>query len=148
MRIISHTGAAVVVLWTAAFASLPALAQKKRSVWDGVYSAEQAKRGVETFKSQCASCHGESMTGGGGAPAAAGPEFVFNWKGKSMADLLEYVKANMPPGSAGSLSDRKYTDLLAAMLQTSEFPAGQAELPTDASELAQVQILLEKPSGA
>lgn len=121
------------------------VAQSKRTVWDGVYSTAQAKRGAEIFKSQCSACHGEGMTGGGGAPAAAGPEFVFNWKGKSIAELLEYVKANMPPGNAGSLSDQKYVDAISAMLQTSEFPAGAKDLPTDAAELANLQITQTKP---
>lgn len=129
----------------AGLGTLPGLAQKKKTVWDGVYSTEQATRGVATFKANCAACHGESMTGGGGAPAAAGPEFVFNWKGKSVADVFDYMKTNMPPGLAGSISDQRYADLLAAMLQTSEFPAGKTEIPADPKALADVQITAEKP---
>lgn len=122
-----------------------ASAQKKRTVWDGVYTADQATRGMATFKAQCASCHGENMMGGGGAPAAAGPEFVFNWKDKSVGELFEYVRTNMPPGAAGSISDQKYADIAAAIFQATEFPAGQAELPADATALADIQIIKEKP---
>jgi mono/diheme cytochrome c family protein len=120
-------------------------AQNKRTVWDGVYTAAQAQRGMATFKSQCAMCHGENMAGGGGAPAAAGPEFAFNWKGKTAGELLTYLKGNMPPNDAGSLSDQKYTDIIAAIFQTTEFPAGNTELPSDPDALSAIQITPDKP---
>jgi S-disulfanyl-L-cysteine oxidoreductase SoxD len=125
--------------------AVPGQSQKKKSTWDGVYSAAQADRGMETFKNQCAACHGESMQGGGGAPAAAGAEFLFSWNKKNLGELIEYLKGNMPPGQAGSLSDQRYTDIIAAILKTSEFPAGGADLPADAKALGEIQILREKP---
>jgi mono/diheme cytochrome c family protein len=128
-----------------ALLAIPGLGQKKKTTWDGVYTAAQADRGMETFKNQCAACHGEGMQGGGGAPAAAGAEFLFSWNKKNVGELLEYLKANMPPGQAGSLSDQRYTDIIAAILKTSEFPAGGAELPGDMKALGEIQILREKP---
>jgi mono/diheme cytochrome c family protein len=140
----SLTAIVLVACVCLAFA-IPGFGQKKKTVWDGVYSEAQADRGLETFKSQCAACHGESMQGGGGAPAAAGAEFVFSWNNKSTGELLDYLKMNMPPGQAGSLSDQRYTDIIAAIFKTSEFPAGNAELPADAKALAEIQITREKP---
>jgi mono/diheme cytochrome c family protein len=35
-----------------------ALAQTSRSVWDGVYTEAQAKRGEALFGQNCVSCHG------------------------------------------------------------------------------------------
>ena len=53
------------------FASL-ALAQTTRSVWDGVFTADQAKRGHQVYTNVCASCLGSELTGGESAPALAG----------------------------------------------------------------------------
>ena len=52
--------------------------QTPRSVWDGVYSADQAKRGQERYNAQCASCHGQTLEGGESAPPLAGGEFLRN----------------------------------------------------------------------
>jgi len=139
------TRAMMVVAAAMALAAIPGNAQKKRTVWDGVYTGEQAERGMTSFKSQCSMCHGESMQGGGGVPAAAGPEFMFSWDNKSTAELLDYLKTNMPPGQSGSLSDQRYTDIIAAILETSEYPKGGMELPADSKALAEIQITREKP---
>jgi mono/diheme cytochrome c family protein len=122
-----------------------AAAAGAQNVWTGVYSAEQAKRGLETYKQQCAMCHGETMSGGGGVPAVAGPEFLFGWNGKSAGELFDYMKAMMPPADPGSLSDQKYVDVMAAMFQTDSFPEGQAELSSDAKVLKEISITREKP---
>jgi mono/diheme cytochrome c family protein len=120
--------------------------QAARTVWDGVYTAEQAKRGAGPYKTHCASCHAENMLGAGGSPAAAGPEFLFNWKGKTAGDLFDYLKKTMPPDQSGGLSDQRYADMMAAMFQASEFPASeQTELPANADKLADILITEKKP---
>src|SRR6266699_3119708 len=50
--------------------SVCVLAQATASVWDGIYSAEQAKRGESLYAKECASCHGALLEGRGQAPAA------------------------------------------------------------------------------
>lgn len=99
-----------------------------RTVWTGVYTDQQVARGAPAFAEHCALCHGAEMAGGAGSPALIGPEFMFNWNGKSVGELLVYVKASMPPGQPGSLTDQQYADVVAGMLKTNGFPAGQAEL--------------------
>ena len=116
-----------------------------RNVWTGVYTADQAKRGLETYKQQCAMCHGDAMGGGGGVPAVAGPEFLFGWNGKTGAELFDYMKGKMPPADPGSLSDQKYADVMAAMFQADGFPAGQSELIADPKALMDIAITREKP---
>ena len=116
-----------------------------QNVWTGVYSADQAKRGLETYKQQCSMCHGETMSGGGGVPAVAGPEFLYSWNGKTAAELFDYLKAMMPPADPGSLSDQKYVDVMAAMFQADGFPPGSAELTTDSKALSGIVITREKP---
>ena len=49
------------------------------SVWDGVYSAVQQKRGDGIYARECSTCHGEKLKGGEGAPALTGPDFIASW---------------------------------------------------------------------
>lgn len=116
-----------------------------QNVWTGVYTADQAKRGLETYKQQCSMCHGETMSGGGGVPAVAGPEFLYGWNGKTAGDLLDYLKGMMPPADPGGLSDQKYVDIMATMFQTDGFPTGKTELSPDSKVLAGIEITREKP---
>ena len=116
-----------------------------KSVWDGAYSAEQAKRGATQVASKCATCHGAELHGGPGAPGVAGPEFLFSWNGKSAAELFDYIKTNMPPGEPDSMSAQRYADIVAAVFQANGFPAGPAELSADEKGLADIKILREKP---
>ena len=41
--------------------ALAAVAQTSRSVWDGVYTQEQANRGKTAYAEQCATCHGADI---------------------------------------------------------------------------------------
>ena len=43
-------------------------ADGSRSVWDGVYTEEQAKRGNPLYQQECANCHGSQLNGGEAAP--------------------------------------------------------------------------------
>ena len=55
-------------------------AQAAKSVWDGVYTDEQAKRGAAVYRQWCASCHGNEAEGGEMAPGLTGGGFTSNWK--------------------------------------------------------------------
>src|SRR4051812_5613809 len=72
-----------------AFAAALALLQGTRTVWDGVYTEEQATRGAGLFDRECAGCHGPDGEGGGMAPALAGPAFYANYDGQTVGDLYE-----------------------------------------------------------
>ena len=41
-------------------------AQDARSVWDGVYTEDQAKRGEEMYFERCVRCHGPAVHDAGG----------------------------------------------------------------------------------
>jgi mono/diheme cytochrome c family protein len=115
------------------------------TVWSGVYSEAQAERGGKRYADQCANCHGAEMSGGAGVPGLAGVEFLFGWNNKSLADLLEYLRQNMPPTQPGALSDAQYADIIAAMLKANKFPpAATGEMPTDRAGLGPIRITREK----
>jgi mono/diheme cytochrome c family protein len=109
-----------------------------RSVWDGVYTAEQAKRGESLYAQHCSSCHGSTFEGGEMAPPLAGGAFNANWNGLSLGDLAERIRISMPQNNPGSLSRQQYVDILATMLGGGEFPQGKTELPREVEALKQI----------
>src|SRR4249919_1036204 len=105
-------------------------AQAPKSQWDGVYTADQAKRGEPLYAQYCASCHGPDLSGGEMAPGLTGGEFASNWNDLSLGDLFERIRVSMPQNSTGSLSRQQNADILAYILSKASVPAGSTELPT------------------
>lgn len=116
-----------------------------RSVWDGVYTEEQATRGQALYSQECASCHGGELTGGEMAPPLAGGEFMAGWDGLTVGDLFERTRISMPQNSPGSLSGQQNADILAFMFSANKFPAGTAEMPKEAGILRQIKFEVKKP---
>ncbi len=99
------------------------------SVWDGVYSGEQAARGRKLYESTCARCHGEDLSGANARPLA-GESFIRDWGGLKLDGVLTRAKT-MPPGAAGSLGEAGYVDIIAYLLEVNDFPHGEAELTAE-----------------
>lgn len=116
------------------------IAGVRRSVWDGVYSKEQATRGQAVYREECAKCHSENLGGGEGSPALAGREFLKGWNGKTLGDLLERIVKTMPADDPGNLARRQYADITAYILNSNEFPAGPKDLDSNPSTLRDVAI--------
>ncbi len=114
--------------------------QAPKTTKDGIYTAEQSTRGEAVYKSKCASCHGDDLTGGGFAPALAGDAFFEHWSSKKLSDLSSQIKDTMPADKPGSLSPDDTADIVAYVLRSNGFPAGAAPLSNDATALAQVAI--------
>jgi len=138
-RVVWCTSALVALL------SLSSLAGQSRSVADGVYSAGQAARGSQIYRTQCAECHGAGMEGTSGPPLA-GDFFLSNWSTRSLSALVDRIQKTMPFSAPGTLTRQQSTDLVAAILQAGKFPAGQAELNDVA--LAQSSFPQARRSGA
>jgi quinoprotein glucose dehydrogenase len=111
-----------------------------RSVWDGVYTTEQAARGSAQYASQCASCHGTALTGGESAPPLAGADFFSNWNGLTVGDLFERIRVSMPADRPGKLTREQDADILAYMLSMNQFPPGKSELERQTEALKQIRI--------
>ena len=124
---------------------LAAAAQTTRSVWDGVYTADQAKRGGDLYSDQCASCHGLALNGGEMAPPLTGGEFMSNWNGLTVGDLFDRIRTTMPADSPGKLSREKVADILAHILSVNQFPAGSMELPRQSEVLKEIKFEANKP---
>jgi len=116
------------------------------SIWDGVYTEEQAKRGDQLYSEKCAKCHAPDLTGGEMAPALTSADFKWNWSGLSVDDLFERIKISMPQDSPGSLSRQQIADILAFVLSKGGFPAGKTELAREAEVLKGIRFEATKPS--
>ena len=120
-------------------------AQQAASVWDGVYTVEQAKRGKALYGKECASCHGAALDGTGQAPPLAGADFKKDWNGQTVDDLFEKMQTSMPADQPGRLSREQNADILAFLLTFNGFPSGAKELPTDAAALQKIRFDSAKP---
>jgi mono/diheme cytochrome c family protein len=111
-----------------------------RSIWDGVYTAEQARRGERLAVEQCVSCHGDRLTGGESAPALAGELFNVTWDGVPLSDLFDRIRTTMPLNNPSSLSRQQTADLVAYMLNLGTFPASTVPLGTESPVLAHIKF--------
>jgi len=116
-----------------------------RSVLDGAYTEEQAKRGQPLYSRECASCHGAMLEGGEEAPPLSGGTFTSNWNGGSVGDLFDRIRLTMPADNPGRLSRQDDADVLAYMLSVASFPAGKAALVTQTEVLRQIRFEPPKP---
>lgn len=119
--------------------------EPSQSVWDGIYTEEQAKRGGPFYSQGCAHCHAPDLSGGEMAPALASAEFKSNWSGLSVDDLFERIKISMPQDNPGSLSRQQTADILAFVLSKGGFPAGKTELAREAEVLKEIRFDATKP---
>ena len=117
-----------------------------RSVWDGVYTEEQAKRGEPVYQKECAACHGAMMTGGESAPPLTGGGFQANWNGLTLGDLFDRIRKTMPQSKPGSLTRQQDADVLAFMLSLNKFPAGKTELYRQSEMLKEIRLETKKPA--
>ena len=118
---------------------------ESRSVWDGVYTEEQAKRGDEVYKKECAACHGAELTGGESAPPLTGGAFQANWNGLTLGDLFERIRRTMPQDKPARVNRQQKSDILAYLLSCNGFPVGKTELPHQTEFLNEIRLDAKKP---
>ena len=110
------------------------------TVWDGVYTAEQAQLGAAAYRENCASCHAEDLGGGSNSASLVGVSFQFLWGNKTVHELFEAIRTTMPTDAPGSLPRQTYLNIVTYIMQANEFPAGDEELGVDAESLGNVLI--------
>ncbi len=117
------------------------------SVWDGVFTDEQAGRGEAAYRQECASCHGAELEGGDMTPPLVGGGFTSNWNDLTLGDLFERIRLTMPLDSPGKLPRQQNVDVIAFMLKANGWPAGKTELGGDLGALKRVTIESNKRAG-
>ena len=123
-----------------------AASSDSRSVWEGVYTEEQAKRGESVYHKECESCHAATLVGGGGASPLTGGTFLSNWNGLTLGDLFDRIRKTMPQGTPGKLSKQQNADVLAYLLSFNKFPAGKTELSRQTEFLKEIRFEATNPN--
>jgi cytochrome c5 len=144
----SRRSTVLAVLVFGSWFAAPVVAEVVGSAWDGVYTKEQAEWGGQIYPSVCGRCHGYRLDGAPddpdmfSTPPIAGPKFLRDWNGNSLAALFEYTRATMPENNPGFLSDQEFIAIITYMLAVSEMPPGPSALPVDIPALAGIAITL------
>lgn len=125
--------------------TLKALQSDQISVWNGVYSEEQAARGKEIYRQECETCHLADLAGNDLTPPLIGIAFDYRWEQLSIGDMFSIMRITMPQSAPDSLSVQEYVDTISYLLKMNGFPSGKNELTTKESILNKIIILPENP---
>jgi mono/diheme cytochrome c family protein len=109
------------------------------TVRDNVYNQDQAKRGRASYDGKCASCH----DGGTMGPELWGDPFLTQWENKDVASLFTRIQTTMPEDAPGTLAEKEVLDIIAYVIQTNGFPAGDNELASK-DALARMKFVRKK----
>jgi mono/diheme cytochrome c family protein len=120
-----------------------AVAQTRKSVWEGVYALDQATRGKTAFEATCVGCHGVDLAGLSG-PELAGDRFRTKWDFQTVSQLFTEIKTRMPRNNPAKLGEETYLDLVTYILQANAFPPGTETLTPDPAVLSGIMIQKEK----
>jgi quinoprotein glucose dehydrogenase len=114
-------------------------AQAGKTVWDGVFSEEQAGRGRELFNATCAPCHKEDLSGQPG-PNLAAEAFYLRFDQDHLGRIYNSILTRMPADNRGTLRPEQAADLVAYLLAFNKFPSGGAALPGDMPALTAIRV--------
>jgi S-disulfanyl-L-cysteine oxidoreductase SoxD len=128
------------VCWAALHAQ-----ERARSVWDGVYTLEQARDGEMDYNRQCARCHGDMLEGDDEAPALADAGFLSNWNGLTVGDLFERIRTTMPYNNPEGINREAKLRIVAYILSYNGFPAGDGDLSSRTELLKLIRIDAAQP---
>jgi mono/diheme cytochrome c family protein len=103
-----------------------------RSLAEGVFTARQAAQGKALFEQECDACHEIANY--------TGANFAAKWGGGTLADVYGDFALAMPPANAGGLTPATYASIVAYFASASGYPAGNADLPGDATQLRTIAI--------
>lgn len=116
--------------------------QPEPTVWDGVYTAAQARRGFGTFERSCARCH--ALNADGIPQRFVGDRFWAAWAGGTLDRVHTILQETMPNDAPGSLSEGAYVDVAAFLLEVNDVPAGERELTATLAR----NVHVTRPDGA
>jgi len=135
----------LVLAFTAIATATFALRVQDRTVWDGVYTDEQATRGEALYGEHCVKCHGATLQGNGeGAKPLNDAAFKSTWNGVPLGALFDRIRLSMPQDKPGSMTRQQVADSLAFILRANKFPAGKVELMRQTDLLNAIVFRSEK----
>ena len=117
-----------------------------KTIWDGVFTDQQAQRGQQVYQRACAACHLDSLQGDAVSPPLIGSGFLARFTGQSAHEMVQNLRASMPQNAPDSLGDRAYVDLAAYLLKANGSKTGSLELPLDDAELEKIAVVSPPPA--
>jgi len=105
----------------------------KRTILDGIYTAEQVAYGENVFYGSCKRCHSTTEW--------EHESFLRARAGLTVYDLYREVLETMPRGRPGSLTYQEYVDVTVYLLSRSGLPVGDRELGIDPDTLQSILIV-------
>jgi hypothetical protein len=115
-----------------AFGQDSAAASAERTLSSGVYTAAQAGRGEGVYKMSCQSCHAKTEY--------TGDTFKVAWVSKTVFDVFDQIRSQMPEDNPGSLERQQYIDVVAYIFSLNAYPTGANEMPGDDAGLKKIRI--------
>ena len=106
-------------------------ADGQRTVWDGVYTEEQAERGGVQYTESCAGCPAPDLRGSTTSPSLVGMSFTFLWGERTLGELFRKIQQLMPTDRPNSLPAQTYRNILAFILRANSYPPGDEELKAE-----------------
>jgi alcohol dehydrogenase (cytochrome c) len=104
------------------------------------FTEAQAQQGRALYDAGCVACHGADLSGTGARPLK-GRTFMGRWAGgSSLGAMFKYIRDNMPPGGAGSLTPEQITSLMALILKENGLKPGAEALPADYRALQALRL--------
>jgi cytochrome c5 len=103
---------------------------KTPNTLEGIYTPEQAERGLAVFENICSECH-ETVEW-------QDELFLARWDGEAVYRFWHYIYERMPHGSTPySLPRQTVSDVVTYILQLNGVPAGDVELGTTDDDIDQ-----------
>ena len=104
------------------------------------FTAVQAVAGKTAYNSNCAVCHGSTLTNGTFGTPLAGEYFKNAWLGRTVRAFYDRAQKTMPPAAPGSLPKDSYVNIVAYILELNGFEAGESPLPAGGAALDKMTI--------
>src|SRR5438105_1062016 len=123
------------------------------TVWDGVYTEEQATRGERIYRQRCTKCHHNDLSGDGAlqgqlgeiVPSLVGTSFSSRWNDMTVGDMSLTIGRSMPWDAPGTLTRQTNVDVVSYLLKMNDIPAGKSELSIETEKLQRI-LITAKPA--
>lgn len=115
------------------------------TIWDKVFTQEQADAGKALYTANCQTCHGKTGRGGPGGPPITGVALNKKWADTTLLDIYSFAHAYMPPGKAGTIgTEQDYVNIVSYILEMHGAEPGDKTLEYNEDTLGNI-FIVKKP---
>jgi len=135
---------AATALLTVLLVTIAAGQDSRRTIWDGVFTEDQATRGQRGYAQSCTRCHADDLLGNSNAPALVGEAFFNRFNQSTADDVVQTIRRTMPQEAPNSLGAEAYVDIVSYLFKANGSPVGAAELISDRAALQQILVTMKE----